>query len=157
MGQEVNKDMRVPATRDHPRAPSIAVGVLRACLNPQPLHFAIQRPPPFPYFGGYPIAPVHIHTPHLVRAVEEGQKALLLHHLQHAAPLLRGGVHAGGVVRAGVQQHHRAWGPGMQARGGRLWHVELWRDIGERGTVDGPAQACSSTTEPGGKGGLGRR
>ena len=49
--------------------------------------------------------------PHLVCRVEEGQQPLLLHNLQDAAPLLGGRVHAGGVVRAGMQHHDGAlWG-----------------------------------------------
>ena len=48
---------------------------------------------------------------HLVRRIKERQQPLLLHSLQDAAPLLEGGVHAGGVVRAGVQHHNGAlWG-----------------------------------------------
>mmetsp|Transcript_36322 Transcript_36322/g.92813 ORF Transcript_36322/g.92813 Transcript_36322/m.92813 type:complete len:398 (+) Transcript_36322:1012-2205(+) len=46
----------------------------------------------------------------LVRHVKEGKVVLLLHHLAHSGPLLRGGVHAGGVVGAGVQQEHAAAG-----------------------------------------------
>ena len=49
--------------------------------------------------------------PHLVCRIKEGQQPLLLHSLQDAAPLLKGGVHAGGVVRAGMQHHNSAlWG-----------------------------------------------
>lgn len=52
----------------------------------------------------------------LVRRVEKGEQAPLLGHRQHARPLLGGGVDAGGVVRAGVQQEHRALGSGAQIR-----------------------------------------
>mmetsp|Transcript_16366 Transcript_16366/g.40778 ORF Transcript_16366/g.40778 Transcript_16366/m.40778 type:complete len:345 (+) Transcript_16366:272-1306(+) len=45
----------------------------------------------------------------LVGGVEEGQQLALRAHAQDAAPLLRGGVHASGVVRASVQHDHRAW------------------------------------------------
>ena len=50
-------------------------------------------------------------SPHLVCRIKEGQQPLLLHRPQDAVPLLWGGVHSGGVVCAGMQQHNGAlWG-----------------------------------------------
>eukprot|EP00197_Chlamydomonas_leiostraca_P002638 CAMPEP_0202857014 /NCGR_PEP_ID=MMETSP1391-20130828/107_1 /ASSEMBLY_ACC=CAM_ASM_000867 /TAXON_ID=1034604 /ORGANISM="Chlamydomonas leiostraca, Strain SAG 11-49" /LENGTH=364 /DNA_ID=CAMNT_0049535757 /DNA_START=1505 /DNA_END=2599 /DNA_ORIENTATION=+ len=48
----------------------------------------------------------------LVRHVEEGEVALVAHEAGDLAPLLRGGVHARGVVRARMQQEHRPAGRG---------------------------------------------
>lgn len=42
----------------------------------------------------------------LVGRVKEGQQAPLLHHLEDALPLVRGGVHPCGVVGTGMQQDH---------------------------------------------------
>ena len=49
---------------------------------------------------------------YLVGAVEEGQQLAALRRLQDAGPLVGCGVHAGGVVGAGVQQQDGALGGG---------------------------------------------
>mmetsp|Transcript_8514 Transcript_8514/g.21212 ORF Transcript_8514/g.21212 Transcript_8514/m.21212 type:complete len:266 (-) Transcript_8514:35-832(-) len=42
----------------------------------------------------------------LIRHVEEGEQLARLHRRRHLPPLLVGGVHARGIVRAGVEQKH---------------------------------------------------
>src|SRR3990167_2196482 len=46
----------------------------------------------------------------LVGEVDQRQQLAGFYHLQHALPVTRGEVEAGGVVAAGVQQHHIAFG-----------------------------------------------
>ena len=48
----------------------------------------------------------HCCKAHLIGRVKEGEQSSLLHHLQDALPLVRGGVHPRGVMGTGMQQHH---------------------------------------------------
>ncbi|EOA06823.1 WbpN [Herbaspirillum frisingense GSF30] len=50
----------------------------------------------------------------LVGQVEEGQQTALFEHIDDLFPLRAGRIDAGRIVTAGVQQHHRALGQGIQ-------------------------------------------
>lgn len=88
-----------------------------------------------------------------VRGVEDGKEPPLLDNLPQGHPLLARGVAAGGVVRAGVQQHGRPGSGGLQGplvRGhvhgaaGRVEVVEelaLEACLGEDGAVVGVGRA----------------
>ncbi len=72
---------------------------------------------------------------HLVRAVKEGQQAPLLDDAQQRLPLRSAGVHPGGIVGAGLQQHDGAAVGGEAGGGGRGGGGQ--RSKGGRGGGDG--------------------
>ena len=86
--------------KEYANAPHMGSPIPQPPSSPLHLPALSTLPPPPP-------------RPHLVCAVKEGQQLPLLRQRQELPPLLRAGVDAGGVVRAGVQQQH---GPGRRRR-----------------------------------------